>query len=204
LCGLHFLVIIKGTDYGVHETVWSNPVKSLLLTYLLWFVGGLFGVHKFYLGRPVVGLLYFFTGGLFLLGWVIDFFTLPRQVRVANLLSLNQTERVGSELRRELEMLKRGLHNLLESDADTRKSALQETLKTLVKPRVTDDDLMLALLRGGQQHGGRLSVTEGVMETGVPFADVERVLQTMVASGYVYMDNDSTTGVVVYVFKEIF
>ena len=67
-----------------------------------------------------------------------------------------------------------------------------------------DDDLMLALLRAAQQHGGRLSVTEGVIETGAPFTVVEQVLRTMVRSGYVYMDNDPITGVVVYVFKEIF
>jgi DNA-binding IclR family transcriptional regulator len=42
------------------------------------------------------------------------------------------------------------------------------------------------------------------MATGVSFADVERILQTMVNTGYVYMDNDPVTGVVVYVFKEIF
>jgi len=60
-------------------------MKSLLLSYLLWLVGGLFGLHKFYLGRPIMGLLYFFTGGLFFVGWRVDLFTLPRQVRRENL-----------------------------------------------------------------------------------------------------------------------
>jgi hypothetical protein len=179
-------------------------MKSLLLTYLLWLVGGLLGMHKFYLGRPFVGLLYFFTGGLFLIGWVIDFFTLPRQVRVANLLSQTPMVGLGSELRHELEILKRGLHDALASESATHEPAWRQTLKKLVEPRLTDDELMLTLLRAAQQHGGRLSVTEGVMATGVSFADVERILQTMVNTGYVYMDNDPVTGVVVYVFKEIF
>ena len=61
-------------------------MKSLLLAYFLWLVGGPLGLHKFYLGRPVMGLLYLFTGGLFFVGWAVDFFTLPRQVQVANLL----------------------------------------------------------------------------------------------------------------------
>jgi TM2 domain-containing membrane protein YozV len=180
-------------------------MRSLLLAYLLWLVGGPLSLHKFYLGRPVVGLLYFFTGGLFLLGWIVDFFTLPRQVLVANLLRQNRAEGLRSGLRRELETLKGGLYNVLESGAGASKSAAWwEPLKKLLKPHVTDADLMLALLRAAQKHGGCLSVTTGVMETGVPFADVERVLKTMVDSGYVYMDNDATTGVVVYVFKEIF
>jgi TM2 domain-containing membrane protein YozV len=177
-------------------------MKSLLLTYLLWLVGGLLGLHKFYLGRPLVGLLYFFTGGLFFIGWVVDFFTIPRQVRIANLLHQNQSAGLGTELRQELERLKQRLHSLLEPSAHP--STLRETLQQVLKPRLSGDDLMLALLRAAQRHGGRLSVTEGVLETGASFVEVERVLKAMVTSGYVYMDNDPATGVIVYVFKEIF
>ena len=77
-------------------------------------------------------------------------------------------------------------------------------MKAKVKPHFTDDELMLQLLRAAQKHGGRLSVTQGVIATGVLFGEVERVLQSMLKSNYVYMDNDPATGVVVYVFKEIF
>jgi hypothetical protein len=178
-------------------------MKSLLFTYLLWLIGGLLGVHKFYLGRPVVGLIYLFTGGLFFIGWIIDFFTLPRQVRIANLLQQNSSEGVGSELRQELETLRHRLHDLLEGPSQTHKPFTREALKQVLKPRVTDDNLMLALLRAAQRHGGRLSVTEGVIDTGMPFADVERLLKTMVNTGYVYIDNDPATGVIVYVFKEM-
>jgi hypothetical protein len=178
-------------------------MKSLLLTYLLWLVGGLLGLHKFYLGRPAIGLLYFFTGGVFVLGWIIDFFTLPRQVRIANLLHQNQGAGVSAELRQELETLKRRLHSLLDDQPEAQQSFTRDALKALLKPRLTDDDLMLALLRAAQRHAGRLSVTDGVIETGASFAHVERTLKTMVSSGYVYMDNDPATGVVVYIFKEI-
>jgi TM2 domain-containing membrane protein YozV len=182
----------------------TEKMKSLLLSYILWLLGGFFGLHKFYLGRPWMGLLYFFTGGLLCLGWIVDFFTLPRQVRIANLLSQNAQAGQNTDLRRELEMLKRGLHGLLSSPSTSSPPVWRETLKSVLTPRPTDDDVMLALLRAAQQHGGRLSVTAGVLATGLPFADVERVLKTMVSSGYVYMDNDPATGVVVYIFKEIF
>lgn len=46
-------------------------------------------------------------------------------------------------------------------------------------------------------------MTAGVIETGAPFAEVERVLKAMTQSGYVYMDNDRPW-VVVYTFKELF
>jgi TM2 domain-containing membrane protein YozV len=58
--------------------------KHSLPTYLLWFFLGFFGIHKFYLGKTAWGLIYFFTGGLFFFGWLIDFFTIPFQVREYN------------------------------------------------------------------------------------------------------------------------
>ncbi|MGW3312743.1 MMPL family transporter [Streptomyces sp. NPDC001073] len=58
--------------------------KSLAAAYLWWFFLGLFGVHHFHLGRTGRGLLYLCTLGLCGLGWLYDAFTLPRQVRCAN------------------------------------------------------------------------------------------------------------------------
>ena len=58
--------------------------RELWVAYLLWFLLGPVGVHKFYLGKIGMGILYLFTGGIFLIGWVIDLFTLPSQVRAYN------------------------------------------------------------------------------------------------------------------------
>ena len=33
---------------------------------------GVFGFHRFYLGKPITGLIYMFTGGFFLVGWILD------------------------------------------------------------------------------------------------------------------------------------
>jgi len=178
-------------------------MKSVLLAYLLWFLGP-WGLYKFYLGRPLMGLLYVCTWGGFFIGWIYDFFTLPRQVQVANFFLQHQSERPTSALRRELEDLKGYLYTLLKGDTNTATPAWRASLQERIKPQPTDDDLMLKLLRAAQKHRGRLSVTQGVIETSVPFAEVERVLQYMVKSNYVYMDNDPATGVIVYIFKEIF
>ena len=180
-------------------------MKSILVAYLLWLLGGPFlGLHKFYLRRPFMGLFYLCTFGGFLVGWIADFFTLPHQVQMANFLLQHQPEGPSSAVRRELEHFKHLLYRQLAGDPNTASPAWREALKEKVKPRLTDDELMLQLLRAAQKHGGRLSVTQGVIETGVLFSEVERVLQSMVKSNYVYMDNDPTTGVIVYVFKEIF
>ncbi len=50
---------------------------SLLVGYILW-IFGFMGAHRFYYGRPVSGTIYFFTFGLFLIGWLVDLFLMPR------------------------------------------------------------------------------------------------------------------------------
>ena len=51
----------------------------LLLTFL-----GLFGLHRFYLGKIVTAVLYLLTGGVFGLGILYDFWTLNEQVSEVN------------------------------------------------------------------------------------------------------------------------
>ena len=62
-------------------------MKSIFVAYLLWLIGlgGILGFHRFYLGRWVSGLLWFFTGGLFLIGALVDLLLVPEMVRVENL-----------------------------------------------------------------------------------------------------------------------
>jgi TM2 domain-containing membrane protein YozV len=61
-------------------------MKSKGIAYLLWFFLGVFGIHKFYLDKIAVGIIYLLTGGLFLIGWIYDLFTLGSQVDVYNAL----------------------------------------------------------------------------------------------------------------------
>lgn len=54
-------------------------VAWVLLTFL-----GFFGVHRLYLGKYVTAVIWFFTGGLFLLGYLYDFWILNEQVSDKN------------------------------------------------------------------------------------------------------------------------
>lgn len=45
---------------------------------------GCFGIHRFYLGKWITGIIYLLTGGFFLLGVLYDFWTLNNQVSEVN------------------------------------------------------------------------------------------------------------------------
>tara|TARA_R110002049_G_scaffold286407_1_gene468197 strand:+ start:53 stop:490 length:438 start_codon:yes stop_codon:yes gene_type:complete len=66
------------------NTATPNDTHLKSVGYLLWIFGFL-GAHRFYFGRPVTGTIWFFTLGLFFIGWIIDLFLIPSMDREADL-----------------------------------------------------------------------------------------------------------------------
>jgi len=58
---------------------YDYSVAWVLLTFL-----GIFGVHRFYMGKWFTGILYLLTGGLFLIGYIYDYWTLNDQLTILN------------------------------------------------------------------------------------------------------------------------
>jgi TM2 domain-containing membrane protein YozV len=77
------LFLIPSMDRRADVRYQSGPVDYNLAWILLTFLG-LFGVHRMYMGKWITGIIYFFTGGLFLAGYLYDFCTLNGQVDEAN------------------------------------------------------------------------------------------------------------------------
>ena len=77
------LFLIPGMDREA-DRHYSHGPKDYNVTWVLMTFLGLFGVHRFYLGKWITGLIWFFTGGLFLLGYLYDFWTLNEQVDEVN------------------------------------------------------------------------------------------------------------------------
>ena len=61
----------------------SAPTHPVLVGYVFWILG-FTGAHRFYFGKPLTGVLWFFTGGLFLVGWIVDLWRIPRMAEEAN------------------------------------------------------------------------------------------------------------------------
>lgn len=77
------LFLIPGMDRDADLRYLAGPksynVSWVLLTFL-----GIFGIHRFYLGKWLTGLLWLLTGGLLLLGVLYDYWTLNGQVDEVN------------------------------------------------------------------------------------------------------------------------
>lgn len=155
-------------------------------SYLLW-MGCLFGfsgLHRFYNGKPITGAIWFFTLGLLGIGQVIDLFLIPDMVEQHN---LRLTQRRSADLRQ------------------VRSGTVQPRIETVqyAAPKPTRQEIRLKLLHAAVAQGGKLSVTQGVLETGLDFEEVEAALREMVKAGYVGIENHPATGVILYRFVEL-
>ncbi|MCG6905771.1 MAG: TM2 domain-containing protein [Desulfobacteraceae bacterium] len=77
------LFLIPGMDRRADLRFQEGPIDYTLAWILLTFLG-IFGVHRMYMGKWLSGLLYLLTGGLFLIGYVYDYWTLNDQITVLN------------------------------------------------------------------------------------------------------------------------
>lgn len=138
---------------------------------------GLCGIHRFYLGKPFTGLLYLFTFGLLGIGQVIDLVRLRGMVEDKNLLS----------------------------EARARRALGAPAVRALpaAPARDPEEQMRQDILKAAAQRKGNITVAQAVLATGKSFEQVETMLDAMAAKGYVDIDNDPDTGVVIYRFGDL-
>ncbi len=61
-----------------------RDTHSKVVGYVLWIFGFL-GAHRFYYGKPITGLIWLCTFGLFFIGWIVDLFLIPSMDKKADL-----------------------------------------------------------------------------------------------------------------------
>ena len=61
----------------------AEPSHPVWLGYVFW-IFGFTGSHRFFYGRNLTGILWLLTGGLFLVGWIIDIVFIPSMAESAS------------------------------------------------------------------------------------------------------------------------
>jgi hypothetical protein len=156
-----------------------NDNRTSYLFWLGWFFG-LGGLHRLHNKKTFTGLLWLCTWGLLGVGQFLDLILIPSMVEEHN-----------QDVRKRLGLPQAGV------------LTTQAVIATTVYQPPTRDQLMVKLLKAAHARSGKLSVTQGVLDTGASFAEVEATLTEMVKSGYVVVDNHPISGVVVYDFIEL-
>lgn len=77
------LFLIPGMDRAADTRFRAGPYDFTVAWVLLAFLG-IFGMHRFYLGKWITGLVWLCSGGLLGLGWLFDLWTLNEQVSTRN------------------------------------------------------------------------------------------------------------------------
>ncbi len=86
LLGIGWLIdlfLIPSMDRDADRRFRTGPIDYTLAWVFLTFLG-IFGIHRFYLGKWPTAILYLLTAGLFGLGLLYDFWTLNEQVDARN------------------------------------------------------------------------------------------------------------------------
>jgi len=61
----------------------DNDSHTVVMGYIAW-IFGFMGAHRFYYGKPITGTIWFFTFGLFFIGWIVDLFLIKSMDREAD------------------------------------------------------------------------------------------------------------------------
>ncbi|MBN2362091.1 MAG: TM2 domain-containing protein [Deltaproteobacteria bacterium] len=173
--------------------------KELWVSYLLAVLGffGIGGVHRFYLGKPISGLLYLFTGGLFGIGTVVDLVRMPDLVATENLRLLAASADPAL-----------GLHGDAETSAKLAQLMGRQRPPALLPPSAAPatppaEDLSVKaehqILQLAKQRGGTVTIAMVALETGLPMAQAKTELERLTQSGFCRVDV-AEDGAEVYLF----
>ena len=155
------------------------PMKKAGVGVLLAIFLGGFGAHRFYLNRPLAPVMF----GVGLVGALTFPVTqVPLQL-VTVIWGFIDVVSISEWVR--------------EANA---KALAGEPVET---PMTLSDGLEIRLLRAAEARGGKITVTQGVMDTSASFDDVHECLNGMVEEGYADVGNAPDSGVVVYTFGEL-
>lgn len=158
--------------------------KELWLSYLLAVACllGPAGIHRFYLGRPVSGLLYLFTWGLFGIGTLVDLFTLPDMVAAENAKLLGPGQQ--------------DVHLHLHGNKSSQSASINAQLEEMraaaaLPPKSTETDTSSSehkILQLAKKSGGSVTIAMVSLDTKLSMADAKQELERLRDEGFCQID----------------
>ena len=157
---------------------------STIIAYLLFFLSGfgILGLHRHYLGKHATGLLWLFTAGLGTFGSFYDLFTLPSQVREANIRQAILEEAVRKKVT--------GKPDWRRVD-DGQSRVIQEK-----------ESIERVILRLAKTNKGILTASELALSANVPIEAAKKDLDAMVSKGYAEL-RVRQSGALVYTIPDL-
>ncbi|NJK29693.1 MAG: TM2 domain-containing protein [Acaryochloris sp. RU_4_1] len=151
----------------------NQRVANHSTAYLLWFfaIFGLSGIHRFYLGKPVSGVLYFLTFGFFGIGQFLDLVLIPGMVDDKNL-----------------------KYKLLYSSSDT---SLQPAIVRDVGSPYTQPSLEVQILKVCRDRNGA-TLSDCVIATEIAIKEVKAKIKELCLQELLVVDNRELDGAVIY------
>jgi predicted transcriptional regulator len=154
---------------------------SIGIAYLLWFLSGfgILGLHRFYLGKVPSGILWMGTRGLGLFGSIYDFFTLPSQVREANMRNAIYHDRAARK--------QNGWRYVNDGEAH------------VVREKETVERIILKLAK---ENKGILTASEVALAANISIDQAKKDLDALVSKGIAEL-RVRKTGTLVYTLPEM-
>jgi TM2 domain-containing membrane protein YozV/predicted transcriptional regulator len=153
---------------------------SVGIAYLLWLVSGFgaLGFHRFYLGKIPSGVLWMCTGGLGMIGSIYDFFTLPGQVREAN------------------------IRNALLAGVGRQSQGWRYVQDGSARPVKDKESVERVILRLAKTNRGILTASEVALEANIPLDAAKKDLDALVSKGFAEI-RVRQSGTLVYTLPEL-